>query len=162
MAFSDSHSKHFTTSFGSRECVDRVLSSAKLCISAFLNISTKSLINMLNRIYPSIEPCGTPTNISRNMLNLPFIFSDCFLSFKFPRFKSEYLEMLSNLGQRRSKYGSNFGQNYIFGNSFTNHGHFELKLGHYLYLHGIHQKIRTFFQILLYRTKFGPKNAKYW
>ena len=33
-----------------------------------------------------------------------------------------------NLGQRRSKYGSDVGQNFLFENSLTNHGNFELKL----------------------------------
>ena len=63
--------------------------------------------------------------------------------------------MLHNLWQRRSKYGSNFGQNYIFANSFTNWGHFKLTLGQYFYIHAINQ-------IWLLWTKFGLKKVQIW
>ena len=43
---------------------DRVLSSAKLCIEATSMKKNKSLIERLNKIGPSIDPCGTPEIIS--------------------------------------------------------------------------------------------------
>ena len=42
----------------------RVLSSAKLCIEAISMKKNKSLMERLNKIGPSIEPCGTPEIIS--------------------------------------------------------------------------------------------------
>ena len=66
----------------------------------------------------------------------------------------------SQLDQRRSKYRSNLFQNDLFGNSFTNHGNFELKLGQYLYYNGILHKIRTLFKIWIIWTKFGPKKGQ--
>ena len=67
-----------------------------------------------------------------------------------------------NLGQRRSKYRPNLFQNYLFGNSFTNCGNFELKLGQYLYYHGILHKIRTLFKIWITWTEFGQKKCHTW
>ena len=43
---------------------DRVLSSEKLCIEAISMKKNKSLMERLNKIGPSIEPCGTPEIIS--------------------------------------------------------------------------------------------------
>ena len=43
---------------------DRVLSSAKLCIEAISIKKNTSLMERLNKIGPSIEPCGTPEIIS--------------------------------------------------------------------------------------------------
>ena len=42
---------------------DRVLSSAKMCIEAILMKKNESLTERLNKIGPSIEPCGTPEMI---------------------------------------------------------------------------------------------------
>ena len=53
------------------------------------------------------------------------------------------------------KEGSNIGSN--FGNILTNHVNFELKLGQYLYLYSMHQKMKTFFQICLkHAVLIGP------
>ena len=43
---------------------DRVLSSAKLCKEATSMKKNKSLIERLNKIGPSIDPCSTPEIIS--------------------------------------------------------------------------------------------------
>ena len=43
---------------------DRVYSSAKLCIEAISMKGNKSLIGSLNKIGPSIEPCGIQEVIS--------------------------------------------------------------------------------------------------
>ena len=43
---------------------DRVYSSAKLCIEAISMKGSKSLIGSLNKIGPSIEPCGIQEVIS--------------------------------------------------------------------------------------------------
>ena len=73
-------------------------------------------------------------------------------SFKFGYFGQHF-------GQRRSKYGPNLVQNYLFGNSFINYGYFEWKLDHYLYFHCLNQKIWRFFQTWLVSTQFGPKKV---
>ena len=65
-----------------------------------------------------------------------------------------------------ARHGSYLGQNYLFGNIITNHGHFEMKLGQYVYFHGISYKIPRFIQIGLFLTQFGPYKvdmcAKFW
>ena len=43
---------------------DRVLLSAKLCIEAISMKKNKLLMESLNKIGPSIEPCGTPEVVS--------------------------------------------------------------------------------------------------
>ena len=68
---------------------------------------------------------------------------------KIERFFQAWLFLLQSLGQRRFKYGSHVGQNYLFRNILNIDGNFELKRGHYLYFYGMHQKIKTFFQICL-------------
>ena len=45
-----------------------VLSSAKLQTSDFITLRNKSLINILKRSDPSIEPCGTPMYVSNQEL----------------------------------------------------------------------------------------------
>ena len=48
--------------------------------------------------------------------------------------------------------GPNMGQIWAkitFGNILTNHGNFELELVQYLYLYGMHQKMKKLFQIWL-------------
>ena len=54
--FSDSFSK--VVSSASFEEI--VLSSAKLYISDFCSVVSRSFRNMLNKIGPKMEPCGTP------------------------------------------------------------------------------------------------------
>ena len=65
------------------------------------------------------------------------------------------------MGQRRSKYRSNLGQTYLFGNIITVHGYFEMKLGQYVYFHGIYKKIPRFIQIWLFWTQFGKRRSIY-
>ena len=59
-----------------------VLSSAKLCISDIVSYKNKPFIKMLNRIGPSIEPCGTPESIVLKKLNILLIFTLCFWCFE--------------------------------------------------------------------------------
>ena len=55
-----------------------VLSSAKLCKSDFVNHKNKSFIKMLNRIGPSINPCGTLESIVLKKLDVLLIFHTLF------------------------------------------------------------------------------------
>ena len=48
--------------------IDRVLSSAKLCIEAISVKKNKSLIKRSNKIDQRVEPCGTPEIISSQSL----------------------------------------------------------------------------------------------
>ena len=59
-----------------------VLSSAKLCNSAFSIQSKTPLMKMLKRMGPKIDPCGTPNNKTYKAINVLFIFTFCFLPFK--------------------------------------------------------------------------------
>ena len=80
-AFSDSEVKlliNFSRDFSVHEIV---LSSAKLWKSAFLIHSKRSLMKMLKRMGPKIEPCGTPDNKTWKTLYVLFIFTFCFLPF---------------------------------------------------------------------------------
>ena len=45
-----------------------------------------------------------------------------------------------------------------FLNILTSHGNFELKLGQYLYLYGMHQKMKIFFQICLKNALYAINN----
>ena len=50
----------------------------------------------------------------------------------------------------------------LFANIITNYGHFEMKLGHYMYFHGIYKKIDGFFQTWLYLLQnSGQRMSKY-
>ena len=62
-AFSDSSSKVVSSASFSFEIEKIVLSSAKLYISEFSSVVSRSFRNMLNKIEPKMEPCGT-TEIS--------------------------------------------------------------------------------------------------
>ena len=62
-AFSDSSSKVVSSASFSLEIEKIVLSSAKLYISEFSSVVSRSFRNMLNKIGPKMEPCGT-TEIS--------------------------------------------------------------------------------------------------
>ena len=57
-----------------------------------------------------------------------------------------------------SKYWSNVGQNYLFGDILSNHGNVERKLVQYLYLYGMHQKMQTLFQIWLKHALYTINN----
>ena len=59
-ADSDSFSSVWSRSFKFLQVAAMLLLSAKLCKSYFAIHKNKSFIKMLNRIEPSIEPCGTP------------------------------------------------------------------------------------------------------
>ena len=83
------------------------------------------------------------------------------LNQKIQRFLQTWL-FLHHLGQRRSNYGQNLGQNYIFGNIITNHCHFEMKLGHFVYFHGLNQNNQRFCQTWLFSKQFGPKKVQIW
>ena len=48
----------------------------------------------------------------------------------------------TKFGPKNAKYWSNLGKTYLIGNIITNQGHFEIKLGQYLYLYGINHKIQ--------------------
>ena len=52
----------------------RFLQVTKLCESDFVSHKSKSFIKMLNRIGPSIEPCGTPKSIVLKKLDILLIF----------------------------------------------------------------------------------------
>ena len=58
--FSDSFSKVVSSASFSFEIEEIVLSSAKLYISDFCSVVSRSFRNMLNKIGPKLEPCGTP------------------------------------------------------------------------------------------------------
>ena len=70
VAFCESSSKHLTTILDVLACAYSVLSSAKLYISVFLKMSTKSFMNILNNIGPRIDPCGTPAKYPRTCSNV--------------------------------------------------------------------------------------------
>ena len=59
-----------------------VLSSAKLCRSEFFSHKNRFLRNILNKIGPSTEPCGTPDRIFSKRLEILLIDTFCFRSFK--------------------------------------------------------------------------------
>ena len=63
IAFSESFSKVVSSACFSFEIEEIVLSSAKLYISEFSSVVSRSFRNMLNKIAPKMEPCGT-TEIS--------------------------------------------------------------------------------------------------
>ena len=59
-AFYDSFSKVASSVYFSFEIEEIALSSAKLYISEFSSVVSRSFRNMLNKIGPKMEPCGTP------------------------------------------------------------------------------------------------------
>ena len=61
---SDASSNLLINSCKSLEKAEMVLSSSKLCKSAVLNQRNRSLIKMLKRIGPNMEPCDTPESNS--------------------------------------------------------------------------------------------------
>ena len=74
-ADSDSFSSVRRRSFRFLQVAAMVLSSAKLCKSDFVSHKNKSLIKMLNKIGPSIDPCGTPESMVLKKLNILLIFT---------------------------------------------------------------------------------------
>ena len=60
ITFSESFSKVFSSNYFSFEIEEIVLSFAKLYISEFSNVVSRSFRNMLNKIGPKMEHCGTP------------------------------------------------------------------------------------------------------
>ena len=82
-ADSDSCSKVFKSPVKVLQVAVMVLSLAKLCKSDFLMHRNKSMRNILKRIGPNIEPCGTPDKIFWNALKMLFILIFCFRSFKY-------------------------------------------------------------------------------
>ena len=73
-AFSDSEVKLSINSYRDFSVHEIVLSSAKLCNSAFSIQSKRSLMKMLKRMGPKIDPCGTPDNKTWKTLHVLFIF----------------------------------------------------------------------------------------
>ena len=59
-----------------------MLSSAKIANLALLIKRKKLFIKMLNKIEPSMEPCGTPDNRILKILSALFIWAPCGLLFK--------------------------------------------------------------------------------
>ena len=59
-AFSDSFSKVVSSASFSFEIEEIILSSVKLYTSEFSSVVSRSFRNMLNKIGPKMEPCGTP------------------------------------------------------------------------------------------------------
>ena len=59
---------------------ESVWSSAKPCSFAFVININKSLINILKRIGPRMDPCGTPEKSSSNSISVIPILTLCFLS----------------------------------------------------------------------------------
>ena len=75
-AFSDSKIKLLINSSRDSSVHEIVLSSAKLCNSAFSVQSKRSLLmKMLKRNGPKIDPCGTPDNKTWKTLYVLFIFT---------------------------------------------------------------------------------------
>ena len=74
-ADSDSFSGVRRRSFRFLQVAAMVLSSAKLCKSDFVSHKNKSLIKMLNKIGPSIHPCGTPESMVLKKLDMLLIFT---------------------------------------------------------------------------------------
>ena len=78
-ADSDSFSSVQSRSFRSLQVAATLLSSVKLCKSDFVSHKNKSFIKMLDRIGPSIEPCGIPESIvlkkTRYIVNFYTLFS---------------------------------------------------------------------------------------
>ena len=70
-----------------------VLSLAKLCKSDFLLHRNESLRNILKRIGPNIEPCGTPDKIFWNALKMLFILTFCFRIKKSDRVETQSVSM---------------------------------------------------------------------
>ena len=59
-----------------------MLSSEKLCKLAVLNKRNRSLIKMLKKIGPNMEPCGTPESNSLKGLYVLLILTFCLRRFK--------------------------------------------------------------------------------
>ena len=73
IAHSDAFSNFLINSFKSSEKAKIVLSSTKLCKLAVLNQRNRSLMKMLKRSGPKIEPCGTPESYSRSSHSKVFL-----------------------------------------------------------------------------------------
>ena len=73
IAHSHASSNFLINSCKSLEKAEMVSSSAKLCKSAMLNQRKRSLIKMLKKIGPNMEPCGTPESNSLKSLYVLFL-----------------------------------------------------------------------------------------
>ena len=73
--FSDSEVKLLISSFGDFSVYEIVLSSAKLCNSAFSIQRKRLLMKILKRMGPKSDPCGTPDNKTWKTLYLQILFS---------------------------------------------------------------------------------------
>ena len=62
---------------------DIVLSSAKLKRPDNFNVESRSLMNILNKIGLSIDPCGTPDSNVRKSLKTLLTFNFCFLRLRY-------------------------------------------------------------------------------
>ena len=60
-----------------------VLSSAKFASSSSLITKDKSFIKIVNKIGPNIDPCGIPSKSIWKTHLVLFIFTPCFLRFKY-------------------------------------------------------------------------------
>ena len=78
-----SDSKMLTRFFTVLAKLDKVLSSAKLWTDTLHRKKKKSLKKILNKIGPTIEPCGTPDFIVWKLLFMLLIFTHCFLFSKY-------------------------------------------------------------------------------
>ena len=78
---SDASSNILINSCKSLEKAEMVLSSAKLCKSVVLNQRNRSLMKMLKRIGPNMEPCGIPeSNYLMKRLYVLLILTFCLLT----------------------------------------------------------------------------------
>ena len=82
IAHSDASSDFSINSCKSLEKTEMVLSLAKLWKSAVLNQRDRSLIKMLKRIGPNMEPCGTLKSNSLKRLYVLLILTFCWRRFK--------------------------------------------------------------------------------
>ena len=83
IADSGSFSSVWRRSFRFLQVTVMVLSSAKLYKSDFVSHKNQSVTKMLNRIGPTIDPCGTPESIVlKETRYILLIFTLCFRWFK--------------------------------------------------------------------------------
>ena len=81
-AYSDASSNILINSCKSLEKAEMLLSSAKLCESAVLNQRNRSLMKMLKRTGPYMEPCRTPEGNSLKRVYVLLILTFCSRCFK--------------------------------------------------------------------------------
>ena len=81
--FPDSFSKVIGSASFSFEIEEIVLSSAKLYISEFSGVVSRSFRNILNKIGPKMEPCGTTEISNWKVLRISSILTFCFHLFKY-------------------------------------------------------------------------------